>query len=361
MKKYLNARLKTWSLAFGFWTLLAVIFAMRMILSAMTEGGTMTWARAFAWNLPDYYLWMMLTPLVGWLGRSTAGRGWRRFFAVHIPCSIAVALLQISLQLLVFWTAYIRLVHPDVSYPALYYKEFVYTFQMSWVVYWVVLVVLRGIEYQRRLRDERLRSSKLETQLARSQLQALRVQLQPHFLFNTLNTISALALSDPEKAREMIARLSDFLRLTLEERHLPQVPLSHELQFLDCYLAIQRVRFQDRLTTRMDVADDTLNASVPNLILQPLVENALRHGILPKSGAGTLHVATRREGDNLHLLLEDDGLGLPENDMREGIGLGNTRERLKMLFGKAGRLDLTRIATGGTRIELRFPFRDYAA
>ncbi len=353
-------RLRAWTLILGFWTLLAAIFAVRMVLSAMTEGGTMTWTRAFAWNLPDYYLWMILTPWVGWLGRSTAGRSWPRFFAIHVPCSIAIALLQVTLQLLIFWAAYIRLAHPGVSYPELYYKEFVYTFQLALVVYWVILVVLRGIEYQRRLRNERLRSSQLETQLARSQLQALRMQLQPHFLFNTLNAISALTLSDPGRARLMISRLSDFLRLTLEQRHLRQVSLSRELQFLECYLAIQKVRFEDRLTTRLDVDRDTLNASVPNLILQPLVENALRHGLLPKSGTGTLCVRARREGKNLCLLLEDDGMGLPTSGHNEGVGLSNTRARLKALFDKAAKLELSHIASGGTRVELCFPFREYA-
>jgi LytS/YehU family sensor histidine kinase len=225
----------------------------------------------------------------------------------------------------------------------------------------VILVVLRGMESRRHLRDERLRRTQLETQLAQAQLQALRMQLQPHFLFNTLNAISALALSNPSQARLMIARLSDFLRLTLEERHAPQVPLSRELQFLECYLGIQQVRFQDRLTTLLDVAADTVNAAVPNLILQPLVENALRHGLLAKAGGGTVRISARRHGDDLRLRVDDDGLGLPRGGPLEGIGLGNTRARLCMLFGTSARLDLMHRPEGGTRVEVRFPFAEYAA
>jgi LytS/YehU family sensor histidine kinase len=239
--------------------------------------------------------------------------------------------------------------------------EFAYSYHLAVITYWIVLAVLRGMDSRRRLRDERLRNAQLETQLAQSQLQALRMQLQPHFLFNTLNAISALALADPLQARQMIARLSDFLRLTLEERHAPQVPLSRELEFLRCYLDIQRVRFQDRLGTRLEVDDDTLRAAVPNLILQPLVENALRHGLLAKAEPGHLHVVGRRDGDQLVLRVDDDGLGLPPDGASEGIGLANTRARLAMLFGGNARLDLQRRDGGGTRVELRLPFREVAA
>jgi LytS/YehU family sensor histidine kinase len=239
--------------------------------------------------------------------------------------------------------------------------EFAYSYHLAVITYWIVLAVLRGMDSRRRLRDERLRNAQLEAQLAQAQLQALRMQLQPHFLFNTLNAISALALADPLQARLMIARLSDFLRLTLEERHAPQVPLARELEFLACYLGIQQVRFQDRLSTELDVADDTLAAVVPNLILQPLVENALRHGLQDKPGAGTLRVSTRRDGDQLQLCVDDDGLGLPSADTAEGIGLGNTRSRLHMLFGEAAQLELSAIPGGGTRAEVRLPYAEHTA
>lgn len=353
-------RLKTWSLAFGLWTLVALSFAAREVLGALADGGTMSWHRALAWNLPGYYLWMILTPVVGWLGRHTAARGWRRFLAVHIPASIVLSLLQATVLLLIYWPLRGTGPRADIDFFTLYRSEFIESFQLALVTYWVLLAVLRGIEFQRRLKDEQVRSAQLETQLTQAQLQALRMQLQPHFLFNTLNAISALASSEPARARLMIARLSDFLRLTLEERHLPRVPLTRELQFLECYLAIQQVRFQDRLTTRLDIAADTLNASIPNLILQPLVENALSHGLLPKAGKGSLSLTSRRKGDRLHLSIEDDGLGLPETDHREGIGLGNTRARLKALFDEAAKLELTRIATGGTRVELHLPYQEYA-
>jgi LytS/YehU family sensor histidine kinase len=180
--------------------------------------------------------------------------------------------------------------------------------------------------------------------------------LQPHFLFNTLNAISALALAEPIRARRMIARLSDLLRLTLEERHSPLVPLSHELEIVRCYLEIQHERFRDRLQTRFQVADDVLQAVVPGMILQPLVENALRHGLLDKASPGNLLIRAHREGVYLHVSVEDDGLGMPD-DVVDGVGLGTTRERLRMQFEDHASLQLQARDGGGTRVVLRMPFQ----
>jgi len=353
---------KKWGLALAFWTVLALSYAASAVISSRAEGHPAEWSRALIWTFSDFYLWMLMTPLVAWLGRVGGSGGWGRFFAVHLPASLIVAVAQVLVTLSLYW--WLSGPSPsmkDMTFGDFVRKSFVYDAHLGWITYWVFLVALRSIDSQRRLRDERLRNSHLETQLVQSQLQTLRVQLQPHFLFNTLNAISALALADPMQARLMISRLSDFLRLTLEERHAQQVPLSRELEFLECYLGIQQVRFQDRLVTQMDVAGDTMRALVPNMILQPLVENALRHGLLDKPERGTLHIVTRRDGDELHVQVDDDGLGLPPEGAKDGIGLGNTRTRLEMLFGGLATLELSRRANGGTRVEMRFPYREQAA
>ncbi|WP_237071745.1 sensor histidine kinase [Mizugakiibacter sediminis] len=357
----LQRRFGVWTLAFAFWTLLALSYTVSNGISSISEGHEAAWLRLAVWNFGNFYLWMALTPLVAWLGRLGAA-GWRRFWALHLPCSLALALaLAQSLAMLaIFWWLCGPGHAPATTFAAYARLEFAYKLHLGWLTYWVLLAALRGLETRRRLRDERLRSAQLETQLVQSQLQTLRMQLQPHFLFNTLNAISALALSDPMQARLMIARLSDFLRLTLEERHAQQVPLARELQLLDCYLGVQQVRFQDRLIVRMDVAADTVRAAVPNMILQPLVENALRHGLLNKPGPGTLHIVTRRDGDHLQLCVDDDGLGLPQPAPAEGLGLGTTRARLRVLFGEAARLQLSRRPGGGTRAELRLPYAEGA-
>ncbi|MEI7035172.1 sensor histidine kinase [Fulvimonas yonginensis] len=353
-------RSTTLVLAFGFWTLLAASYALSAGLSSIGEGNPPAWSRVLVWNFADFYLWMLLAPLVGRLGRRTAGHGWRRFLAVQVPASLGIALAQVLVHLLVFWYVCGPGRMPAHTVTAYLRMQFAYSYHLALLTYWVILVVLRGLDSRRRLRDERLRNAQLQTQLAQSQLQALRMQLQPHFLFNTLNAISALALADPLQARLMIARLSDLLRLTLEERHASEVPLSREMEFLRCYLDIQQVRFQDRLSTHLEVAPDTLRAAVPSMILQPLVENALRHGLLAKPTPGRLQVASRRHGDELHLQVDDDGLGLPPDGPAEGLGLGNTRARLRVLFGAAASLALHRKTEGGTRVELRLPFREHA-
>jgi LytS/YehU family sensor histidine kinase len=327
-------------------------------LSSISEGRDPAWSRVLVWNFADFYLWMVTVPLIAWLGRRSAGHGWRRVAAIHVPAGLAVALAHVVAHLAIFWTLCGPGHAPVTTFGAFLRMQFAFDYHFALLLYAVILVMLRGLDSQRRLRDEQLRSAQLASQLAQSQLRTLRVQLQPHFLFNTLNAISALALANPMQARQMIARLSDLLRLTLEERHALEVPLSRELELLGCYLDIQQVRFQDRLSTHIDVAMDTVHAAVPSMILQPLVENALRHGLLDKPEPGQLHVVSRREGDDLYLHVDDDGLGLPEG-ISEGLGLGNTRARLHVLFGEAASVVLARKAEGGTRVELRFPFREY--
>jgi len=357
-----SRHLRNQALAFGFWTLLALSYTLSTGLSLIGEGQPPGWSRSLTWNLLNFWPWMALVPLIGWLDRRSAGRhGWRRFCLVHIPAALAVALAQTLLHLVLFWWLYGLARMPTQTLDSYLRLQFAYNYHLAILTYWVILVVLRGMDSRRRLRNERLHRARLENQLAQAQLQALRMQLQPHFLFNTLNATSALVLADPPQARLMIARLADFLRLTLEEQHAPLIPLSRELEFLACYLGIQQVRFQDRLSTGIDVDDDVLDAAVPNLILQPLVENALRHGLGHKPGPVNVRISARREDGQLYLRVDDDGLGLPATGVPDGVGLANTRSRLQVLFGDDAQLELGAIPGGGTRAEVRLPCRRYAA
>jgi two-component system LytT family sensor kinase len=354
-----------WLPAFAFWTLVAAASAISSLLTHLSEGEAVAIRRELAWTLPIFYLWMLLAPAVMALGRRTADYARGRFLAIHIPVSLAVAALHAPCSLFIYWL--LRgdpvpgAVRADASFGYLLRVDFVYLFHLSVLTYWIVLFVSRGLDSRRRLRDVQLHTAMLETQLVQSELRALRAQLQPHFLFNTLNAISALALEDPLAARAMIARLSDLLRLTLEEAGAHEVPLSRELQFVECYLALQRVRFQDRLAVQMDVAHETLQATVPYLILQPLVENAFRHGLARKSGRRTLRLSSRREGEDLLLSVEDDGVGLASGPVVEGVGLGNTRARLRARFGDAARIALDPRPGGGARAEVRLPFVEASA
>ncbi len=188
------------------------------------------------------------------------------------------------------------------------------------------------------------------------------MQLQPHFLFNTLHAISTLMHRDVEAADRMLARLSDLLRLTVDKIGVHEVSLKEELEFLRSYLQIEQTRFQDRLTVRFDIEPETLDARVPNLILQPLVENAIRHGVVPRTSPGRIEVTARRWDGDLHLTVRDDGPGIPggppgsEGAGRNGLGLANVRARLTRRYGSAGRLELRNHPEGGLVVSVTFPY-----
>jgi two-component system, LytTR family, sensor kinase len=215
------------------------------------------------------------------------------------------------------------------------------------------------LDYYRKYRDRELKTAQLERELARAELSALQMQLQPHFLFNTLHVIGVLMHTEPETAHRMIAQLSDLLRMSLDGMAEPEIPLRRELAFVERYLAIQQVRFRDRLAVRYAVEEDVKGALVPNLILQPLVENAIEHGIARRAGAGRITIAAARNDDHLELSVTDDGSGLDHsNDFPvEGIGLGNTRRRLAALYGDRAALTLSPAPGGGLRVDLVVPLR----
>jgi LytS/YehU family sensor histidine kinase len=225
-------------------------------------------------------------------------------------------------------------------------------------VYWIVVSATTAVLHSRRARERERRSLELAASLAQSRLATLRAQLQPHFLFNSLNAISTLVHRDPNAADEMISNLSDFLRLTLEHSESQELPLRNELEFVRRYLAIEQVRFGDRLRVIEQIPQDALDCLVPVLLLQPLVENALKHGIAPKRGPATLQITAVRSDLQLLLTIEDDGVGLgvPGNT-RPGIGLSNTRSRLRELHGPNAELTLENLPSGGTRATVRIPDR----
>jgi sensor histidine kinase YesM len=227
-------------------------------------------------------------------------------------------------------------------------------------IYWAVLSIYQAVSYYRKYRERELKTSQLEARLAQSRLQVLKMQLHPHFLFNTLNAISELIHKDPESAERMIGDLSDLLRMSFENLETQEIPLKQELEFLRKYLEIEQMRFHDRLRIKMEIAPDTLDAKVPNMILQPLVENAIKHGLAPRSEGGQIEIGAVKNNGNLSLTVKDDGIGIPFNDtenLPEGVGLSNTRRRLKHLYGERHKFDLTS-ENKGLRVNLTIPFKE---
>jgi two-component system LytT family sensor kinase len=237
-------------------------------------------------------------------------------------------------------------------------QSIAYSLDYGVLQYTIVLIVHHAIDYYRRYEEGRRRATELEAQLAKAQLAALRMQLQPHFLFNTLHAISELVHSDPEAAERMIARLSDFLRLTLEHSGTMEVSLEQELEFVKRYLEIEKMRFEERLRVDLQVDPETLQARVPNLILQPLVENALRHGVARRARDGILRIRCSRVNGRLAMQVADNGPGA-SGEIGEGVGLSNTRERLERLFGDQHRFELSNAPGGGFEATIEIPFASW--
>ena len=274
------------------------------------------------------------------------------FSVLHLTCMVA---LRIALWPGTFLQSY-------KTWPEFYrFIQRVFLTNLDWALmtYSAIVGLSYALGYYRQAQARAIKAAQLETSLAEARLKTLEAQLHPHFLFNTLHAISSLVHTRPDSADRMISRLSDLLRITFARSGAPRVPLQEELEFLQKYLEIEQTRFQDRLTVRFEIDPDTLDAEVPRLILQPLVENAIQHGVAPRSGPGTIRISSRRDGDDLRLEVRDDGVGLSGGaraKLHGGVGLSNTRARLECLYGSAHALEFSE-AGQGLAVEMRFPFR----
>lgn len=232
------------------------------------------------------------------------------------------------------------------------------------ITYAIAVGFVHLFDHYRRSRDREVETARLEARLSQAQLQSLRLQIQPHFLFNALNTISSMIYEDPRAADEMLAKLSEFLRLTLKGSVSQEVPLEEELEFLDLYLDIMRARFGDRLDVKIDAAEATRRAIVPQLVLQPIVENAVRHGVDPETGTVSIGVTARRDGDWLVVTIRDRGPGIDDifDAMSSGgIGIVNTIDRLRRLYGDDHSFNSEDAEGGGLAITMRIPYREVPA
>jgi signal transduction histidine kinase len=312
-------------------------------------------------NLVYWNGFVLVTPAALWLGRRYRldRTGWRRAVVMHIAGAAAFSSAQIVQQSVVR-TALQAYVGIDSSLAFNLSDAFLRTFDWGLALYCGIVGLQHAVDYYSEMRARDLSAAQLETRLVEAQLQALQRQLQPHFLFNTLHAISALVYRDPGKADEMIERLSDLLRLTLHRVALAEVPLDDEVEYVRAYLAIEAVHFGERLAVRWCLDPRARGRLVPNLLLQPLVENAIRHGLEPRRQGGTIEIAASMDGDRLLVQVSDNGCG-PGVDMRERVGLGNTRERLVRLYGTGASLEVSPRRGGGTEVTVRVPGRPAAA
>jgi two-component system LytT family sensor kinase len=354
----------------GVYTFVAADFTTQSYIYLLHTERATAWWRLFVLNQgPTFYSWALVTPIIVALAarHGFGGGRWRRTLLVHLGGVVLVAPLQVAADFLMTLGAHLAFDTDPASRAALLHRAPAIVAAGALDVpqmYATIVAIVYTFDFYRKFRARELRASQLEAQLGQAQLQLLRMQLQPHFLFNTLNAIASLMHRDVAAAERMLTLLADLLRASLEAKGAQEVALKQELELLGRYLEIEQVRFSDRLHVAFDVAPEALDAAVPNLILQPLVENAIRHGIAPRSSPGEVRISARRGGNgSLVLEVADNGVGLRGGScgpLREGVGLSNTRARLAQLYGEEARCEVTTAGGSGFVVTLTLPFRGTA-
>jgi two-component system LytT family sensor kinase len=325
----------------------------------------------FLLNLGYWYSWACVAPAIIRLSRRFPldKQHWHLSLPVHVVGVFVATTLHIAMavtsRMAIYWALDYNWPMGDSagSWRLEAQRMFFLNFDWEMMTYWAIVGLSHALGYRREAQARALSASQLETRLVEAQLQSLQRQLQPHFLFNTLNTISALMHRDVDAADAMIARLSDLLRISLQMVGVQEISLKEELDFLAKYLEIEQTRFRDRLTVVFDVQPEALDALVPNLILQPLVENAIKHGIGPRPSPGTITIRARLVGERLELIVQDNGVGMSAarlSDFNRGVGLSNTRARLEHLYGALHRFEFRRPAEGGLQVLIAVPLEEVA-
>lgn len=346
-------------------TVLGVLTAAWMNIIGRMQGEEATLSEHLLYVMPFWYLWALFTPPVVWLAKhSPIGRGALvSRSALHLcfatVLSFSNTALRVGSEALLMGGVESYAGQEGMSSLTFWIALGTLELPIHLFIYSAILGVTYLVGYQRRLRERELATTQLSAQLAHAQVQALRMQINPHFLFNAMNSISMLVRDKrPEEAVKTIAGLSDLLRYVLDDASGQEVTLRRELDFIQRYLAIERVRFQDRLEVSIEASPDTLDSLVPNLLLQPLVENAIRHGISRSASATTIAITAQARGGAMELLVQDDGPGLEQQSTsRSGTGLGiaNTRKRLRQLYGDQQSLELEDVAPHGAAVRITLP------
>jgi two-component system LytT family sensor kinase len=351
-----------WLWIAAFWSGIALFDATQTVLLMRAEGMHHHWLRLFFTLLFSWLPWALATPLVLRLGRRYPGAQWRRVstWLTHLAACAAIGLVY------ALWSSvWEELLNPWALSPGpnpfgqLWVQKFENGVLSSLILYGVILLVGSMLDSRERLARQQAETARLNEQLSKTQLDALRRQIEPHFLFNTLNAIAGLVREERNDAAvRMIAGLSDFLRRVVEDSGRQQVPLSEELQFTQQYLDIQKVRFAERLQVSVDVPAELFHAQVPSLILQPMVENAVKHGIAKQVQGGAIRIAASRSNGRLTLTVYNDGPGLPAGweQIQSGVGISNVRTRLQNLYGDAFEMNMRNQDPGGVQVSVSVPF-----
>jgi two-component system, LytTR family, sensor kinase len=345
------------ALIFAAWTVFGLTLANQFYMQFELRGQPVSWGLALRHGLFEAYLWAFSTLAIFWLARRFPLERGRmlRSSAVHLAGAVVLSVARVAftveLSRQVEWLS-------ERSFS----RQFWGTSSQNLLFYALLLGIAHAVLYHERYRERERAAERLAAGLTEARLQALKMQLQPHFLFNTLNAISALIPVEAKPARRMVARLGDLLRITLEHEETQEVTLREELAFLEPYLEIEQARLDDRLTVVMEIGPDTLDALVPHLVLQPLVENAIRHGIAPRIEPGRVEISAATGADHrfLHLEVRDDGPGVDPASQartRKGVGLANIQSRLDQLYDGEHRFEIENHPAGGFVVRISLPLR----
>jgi len=354
-----------WIAVIAVWAMLGLIYAGPIYFEVRSEGmGQAAW-RIFSWGAPMWLAWAPLTPVIVWVARkySLVGETWKRSLLVHLPTFLLISAVHSAAATAITLT--MRPFDNMGDSPAAFWPRFLGRLQGAFgsdlLVYGAVVGIYYALAYYQKYREREFLTTRLEAQLAQAQLDSLRMQLHPHFLFNTLNSIVGLVRDNRNQtAVNMLVGLSDLLRHTLEHSARQEVELREEINFTKLYLSIQEMRFSDRLRIEFNIDPATTRAMVPNLILQPLTENALRHGIGRSVDSGLVGISSAVDDGYLRLTVYDDGAGLPEHWQLKGstgIGLANTAARLQQLYDNDHELDIRNRDGRGAEVVIVIPLR----
>jgi two-component system, LytTR family, sensor kinase len=362
-----------WALSFGVWSFIALAYTVTIYELYRSTGTPMTFGSVLALQCSQVFGYALLTPFVfAFANRYPVRRSnWVRRSLLLLAGGAVFNVAHVAMRGMTPYAFWDPRLHHWVS--AIWDSE-AHTFHIQWYMYQrlflsnvvddvvttylAIVLVAHVASYYQKMRERELRTSQLQAQLEKARLQALKSQLQPHFLFNTLNSISALMLTDVEAADRMITRLGDLLRLSLETAGTQMTTLSRELEFVNCYIAIEKVRFEERLNVIIDVAPETLDASVPHLLLQPLVDNAIKHGISKLVSGGEIRISATQDEADLHLEVKDNGPGFRDaSHASSGLGLRITRERLETIYGQDQSVELLAPPEGGITARVCIPLR----
>lgn len=337
------------------WALAVLVFSSQWYAYDAAHGFADPFLYYFGWS---FYLWGVLTPLALWLAwRHPIGAAtWKRAVPLHLVASLVLTTVQLSVEATIAWFR-IGDEAPLAAMVAHYLRQHT---QIGLLTYWVLVAAVQFYRAHDQARKRQLQTAQLEARLAGAQMENLRAQLHPHFLFNTLQAAATLIHEDPDGAEEILWRLSELLRVSLNEMRTHEIPLAREVEFLDHYVCIQQRRFGDRLQFEFHIEEGTLDCAVPTLILQPLVENAVRHGVGRYKDKDVVTVRTFQERDQLCLAVSNftSSLeGAPEELLSRGVGLSNTRERLEQLYGNSQSLRLFNLEPKGVCVQVSIPRR----